>query len=190
MEQFISEKKISIYQGLNVDILTIKENNKYYYDIYNMINDEVYFIGRFEIDPFVYFIDYEVNGSYLLVYHYEPVVGTDKSVVTKVLKFYDLIENISIIDSVDNIIDQFASSYLVKNPSKLCREKYIYPIMDKNLKSKSLNVITRFEFNEYLIVLKSNSLGIKKQNSHNQKVICLSDYINTNSQHVKIKTKL
>ena len=113
MEQFVSEKKIPIYQGLNVDILTIKENNRYYYDIYNMVNDEVYFIGRFEIDQFIYHIGYAINNGYLLIYYYEPIVGTNKSIVTKALKLYNLIDNISIVDSLNNIIDKFGSDYLV-----------------------------------------------------------------------------
>lgn len=187
MEQFVSEKKIPIYQGLNVDILTIKENNRYYYDIYNMVNDEVYFIGRFEIDQFIYHIGYAINNGYLLIYYYEPIVGTNKSIVTKALKLYNLIDNISIIDSLNNIIDKFGSDYLVSCSQRLYSDKYNGTAFDKNLKNKSLKVTSRFEFNEYLISLKTKSLNFDYKNEQNNKIIHLLDYIN--QEHPKMKIK-
>ena len=98
-----------------------------------------------------------------------------------------LIHIISFFDSLNNIIDKFGSDYLVSCSQRLYSDKYNGTAFDKNLKNKSLKVTSRFEFNEYLISLKTKSLNFDYKNEQNNKIIHLLDYIN--QEHPKMKIK-
>ncbi len=180
MEKLINNTIITSNNNC-VNILLFQENNRYYYDIYNLCKEKVYFIGRFLLDSFVYYLDYEINDNYLLIYHYKPIIGTNKNNITEIIKFYDLVDNISIVDSIDNILYKFNSDMLSYDNSK-DNKKYDNCKKKSKIKDRSLKTLSIFEYRKYLSNLNN------KNHKNMDNIINIDDYIGKKNDS-KIKTK-
>lgn len=177
MEKLIKEEKIYRNKNCYLQFLYIKNGSKNYLDIYNVVDNYTYYVGRIDTASFVNRIALEYNCSYLLIFEYEPIIGTNKRYVTKIFKFYDLDDNISIIDTIKNLVLKFNNSTLLYNPLSLGENCYSYGVVTSNIKSKMLNKTLSSSLEQYIEQLKINTYGIKAKKKEESKVIDLNTYL-------------
>ena len=113
-EKLIGTSSIPYKENCTIQVLNIKEltttehrkDERYYADFYNVTDDYVYFIDRIELDPFCATLGYQLISNHLVIYNYDVVEGKKYHAVNRVLKYYDVIDNISINLSTNEIITE------------------------------------------------------------------------------------
>lgn len=113
-EKLIGTSSIPYQENCSIQVLNIKEitttkhrrDERYYADFYNVTDDCVYFIDRIELDPFCTTLGYQLINNRLVIYNYDIVEGKKYHVVNRILKYYDVIDNISLNLSADDIITE------------------------------------------------------------------------------------
>lgn len=177
MEKLIKEEKIYRDNNSYLELLCIKNENKSYLDVYNVVNNYAYYIVRIDLTSFVNRTAIAYNSSYFLFYEYEPIIGTNKRYVTKIFKFYDLDDNISIIDTIKNLVLKFNDSTLLCNPLSFNENCYSHEFVNSNTKSKMLNKLSRQKLDCYIEELKINTYGLNNKNKQIKKVININTYL-------------
>lgn len=113
-EKLIGTSSIPYQDNCTVQVLNIKEiittkhrkDERYYADFYNVKDDYVYFIDRIELDPFCATLGYQLINNHLVIYNYDVVEGKKYHAVNKILKYYDVVDNISLNLSTYDIITE------------------------------------------------------------------------------------
>lgn len=177
MEKLIKEEKICRNNDSYLELLYIKNESKSYLDVYNIVNNYAYYIVRIDLSSFVNRTAIVYNASYFLFYEYEPIIGTNKRYVTKIFKFYDLDDNISVVDTIKNLVLKFNDSTLLCNPLSFNENCYSHEFVNSNTKSKMLNKVPRQELDCYIENLKMNTYGVNNNCKQIKKIINFNTYL-------------
>ena len=126
-EKLIGTSSIPYKENCTIQVLNIKEiittehrkDEKYYADFYNVTDDCVYFIDRIELDPFCTTLGYQLINNYLVIYNYDIVEGKKYHAVNRILKYYDVMDNISINLSAEDIITELGFNLAEEDRKKL-----------------------------------------------------------------------
>ena len=126
-EKLIGTSSIPYQENCTIQVLNIKEvinrehrkDEKYYADFYNVTDDYVYFIDRIELDPFCATLGYQLINNHLVIYNYDIVEGKKYHAVNRILKYYDVIDNISINLSAEDIITELGFNLNEEDRKKL-----------------------------------------------------------------------
>ena len=126
-EKLIGTSSIPYQENCSIQVLNIKEltttehrkDEKYYADFYNVTNDFVYFIDRIELDPFCATLGYQIINNRLVIYNYDVVVGKKYHAVNKILKYYDVTDNISLNLSAYDVITELGFNLPEEDRKKL-----------------------------------------------------------------------
>ncbi len=126
-EKLIGTSSIPYQENCTIQVLNIKElittehrkDEKYYVDFYNVTDDYVYFIDRIELDPFCATLGYQLINNHLVIYNYDIVEGKKYHAVNRILKYYDVIDNISINLSAEDIITELGFNLKEEDRKKL-----------------------------------------------------------------------
>ena len=113
-ERLIGTSSIPYQKNCSIQVLNIKEitttkhrnDERYYADFYNVTDDCVYFIDRIELDPFCATLGYQLINNRLVIYNYDVIEGKKYHAVNRILKYYDVIDNISFNLSTGEIITE------------------------------------------------------------------------------------
>lgn len=176
MEKLVKEEKLYWNENCYLEMLYIKNEQEHYLDIYNVDKQFSYYIGRIDVSSFVNNVAFEINSKYFFVFGYEPIIGTDKRYVTKVFKFYDLNDNINIVDSIKNLVLKFNNNALLYNPFERDHNRYLYDSVSLKIRTKMLKTMLVSDLNLYIENLKNNTYGTKSKEKN--KIIDISNYLN------------
>ena len=126
-EKLIGTSSIPYKENCTIQVLNIKEltttehrkDERYYADFYNVTDDYVYFIDRIELDPFCATLGYQLINNHLVIYNYDVVEGKKYHAVNRILKYYDVIDNISINASSNDIITKLGFNLSEEDGKKI-----------------------------------------------------------------------
>ena len=126
-EKLIGTSSIPYQENCTIQVLNIKEitttehrkDERYYADFYNVTDDCVYFIDRIELDPFCVTLGYQLISNHLVIYNYDIIEGKKYHAVNRILKYYDVIDNISINASAEDIITELGFNLKEADRKKL-----------------------------------------------------------------------
>ena len=222
-EKLIGTSSIPYKENCTIQVLNIKEvtttqhrkDERYYADFYNVTDDLVYFIDRIELDPFCATLGYQLINNHLVIYNYDIIEGKKYHAVNKILKYYDVVDNISLNLSTSEIITELGFNLPEEeNKVELANvrlkkiDEYleyldsitelagIIPLVNNTKKkykfinkkresSRMLYPISRKEFTKYFTKLITKSDSNIKINQH---VINISDYQGSEDKG-KVKVK-
>lgn len=222
-EKLIGTSSIPYKENCTIQVLNIKEvtttqhrkDERYYADFYNVTDDLVYFIDRIELDPFCATLGYQLINNHLVIYNYDIIEGKKHHAVNKILKYYDVVDNISLNLSTSEIITELGFNLPEEeNKVELANvrlkkiDEYleylesitelagIIPLVNNTKKkykfinkkresSRMLYPISRKEFTKYFTKLITKSDSNIKINQH---VINISDYQGSEDKG-KVKVK-
>ena len=222
-EKLIGTSSIPYKENCTIQVLNIKEvtttqhrkDERYYADFYNVTDDLVYFIDRIELDPFCATLGYQLINNHLVIYNYDIIEGKKYHAVNKILKYYDVVDNISLNLSTSEIITELGFNLPEEeNKVELANvrlkkiDEYleyldsitelagIIPLVNntkrnykfinkKRESSRMLYPISRKEFTKYFTKLITKSDSNIKINQH---VINISDYQGSEDKG-KVKVK-
>lgn len=222
-EKLIGTSSIPYKENCTIQVLNIKEvtttqhrkDERYYADFYNVTDDLVYFIDRIELDPFCATLGYQLINNHLVIYNYDIIEGKKYHAVNKILKYYDVVDNISLNLSTSEIITELGfnlpeeenkvelanvrlkkiDEYLeyLESITELAgiiplvnNTKNKYKFINKKRESsRMLYPISRKEFTKYFTKLITKSDSNIKINQH---VINISDYQGSEDKG-KVKVK-
>ena len=126
-EKLIGTSSIPYQENCTIQVLNIKEltttehrkYERYYADFYNVTEDYVYFIDRIELDPFCATLGYQLINNRLIIYNYDVVEGKKYHAVNKILKYYDVVDNISLNLSAYDVITELGFNLPEEDRKKL-----------------------------------------------------------------------
>lgn len=126
-EKLIGTSSIPYQDNCTIQVLNIKEvtttehrkDERYYADFYNVTDDYVYFIDRIELDPFCATLGYQLINNRLVIYNYDVVEGKKYHAVNRILKYYDVLDNVSLNLSTNGIITELGFNLPEEDRNKI-----------------------------------------------------------------------
>lgn len=182
MEKLIKEEKINYEDNNYLHLIYIQYKSKKYLDIYNVSFNKVYYVTRIDTSYFYSGITYKVNSNYLMIYQYRPIIGSELSYITNIFKFYDLKDNINIVDTVKNLVLKIGDNKLLYDPKYYNNNCYPYSTIELKTKNKLLDFQTLRQFKAYLMEIRAYANGIEVKKQDEPKLIDLDSYLEQSSK--------